>query len=147
MNCNCSDQVQNQGPQSYDFLCVAGDDFLRQLQFVDGDTEQPIDDIGDLSFYMAIYDSWTAEQAGAEPLIYLDTYSDNFIVTDVDSATVNLIISSQQTKTITIPPNATYDNNVPQRSCVYDLVGVDGSGNIQTEMRGNFIFQQKLTKI
>lgn len=147
MNCNCDNAVQSQGPQTYDFLCVAGDDFLRQLQFVDSITELPIDNIGDLSFYMAIYQSWQAKKNGDDPLIYLDTYSDNFIVTDVDIATVDMIISNQQTKTIEIPINPEYENNVPQNSCVYDLVGVDGDGNVQTEMRGNFIFQQKLTAI
>lgn len=142
MICNSCAPIFNQTQQE-NFLCKSGDTFLIGLTVTDQSTGIPIDITG-WTFFMSIYASWAAKQASSPPLISLSNGL-GFTITNATVGQLNMLITHAQTGSITFTAPAPYGSEIPTNVCIYDFVGVDSSGNEQTEMQGNFTFTQRAT--
>jgi hypothetical protein len=129
--------------QPQNFNCVVGDDFYVPMTLIDEVTGQPVDITG-WQFFLSIYQSWQAKDDDDEPLISLSN-DEGFTITSGTTGQFDMTILSAQTGTITIPAAQPYNNSIPQNITVYDFVAKDQNNLQRTRMRGNFVFQQRLT--
>lgn len=142
MDCDSCSSQQDQGTQGYTFICNVGDDFYRVLQLIDSVTAIPID-ISTWNFFCSIYSSYQAKINGDEPLIQISN-SQGFTLVDPANGFLGIFIPRVETSEIpivAIPGNS----EIPQNSCVYDIVAVDTLSFQRAELRGNFIFQERLS--
>lgn len=134
--------------QQQDFLCVVDDDFNPgTMTIIDEITGQPLDITG-WQLFMDIYQAWADKntEPPTDPLISL-SIDEGFTIINATLGQFDFTILSAQTGAIPIPSTQPYGQDVPQNSCVYDFVAVDQNNLQRTRMRGNFIFQQRLTTV
>lgn len=141
MNCECA-PTDNQGPQLYNFVCDAGDDFYRELQLIDEITAAP-ENINGWSFFCSIYESYAAKAHGDPALIQISNVS-GFTYVDAVNGKLGMFIPSSKTGTIPTT-DVPYGFDIPQNNCVYDIAGIDASNFKRVELRGVFTFQMRLS--
>lgn len=141
MPCTCGSTIG--AIQTQNFICVAGDDFYETMTVIDELTGQPVD-ISLWSWFLDIFSSWSAKIAGDQPLISLVNGNGFTLVSGV-LGRVDMSIGSMATGAIPVGLDMPYGNDIPENSCVYDLVALDGNGLQRTRLRGSFTFQLRLT--
>lgn len=140
MGCNKNPPIG--AVQTQDFICAVGDDFYEQLTIIDEITGQP-EDITEWTFVMSVYLSWQSKQNGDDPLFTLENGTGFTIITPTEGR-VDVAATSPETD-VDIPLTAPYASDIPQNSCVYDIVCIDQNDLSRTRLRGNFVFQLRLS--